>query len=667
LVLNEFLVALGLKDNMTKQLEKATKDAERKTNKLANSFVKDFAKAGLAVTGFVSVAAAGLLKFTSNLSRADDELTRFARNMGLPREEAYKVKSALDIMGKSMEEIALDPRLLKEFEQLKRNAETLKMPDMSEALEPFREMATAFKEIKQTASNALQWVGYHFLKYVQTPMENLRKLFNGFNETLKKNIPNWTSNIAKALAWLVQLGGTIIRGAGIIFNVIKRVFDMIPTEVKGVMAILSALAFFIKSGFVGKLIMIFSALMLLAEDFFTYLDGGDALLGGFWQWLIDIWTELNKQGGVIEKLKQGFERAMDAIRLSILRVISWVRNFWNTLQESGAIDNFKATFEKVGGAIKSIFAAIGTVLSTLFGGFMDGADILSPFLTWLISDALPGAIGLLADVATKVANAVTWFIQLKGAKEVVFALVGAIIAYKTAITAVKAVKTALTTAQWLLNAAMNANPIGIIIGLIAALVAGFILLWNNSEGFRNFFINMWENIKKAISKFVDWVKGIWEAIPGFFSDVWEGIKNIFSTVGTWFTDIFSKAWDGIKGAFSAVGEFFGGIWDGIKEKFPNVAGWFEDTFTSAWNGIKGVFAAVGDFFKGIWDSIIGAFKGENTIQDIFITAWEGIKGIWDAVGAYFSGIWESISAAFTGVATWFSEKFSGAWEGISGA
>ena len=89
-------------------------------------------------------------------------------------------------------------------------------------------------------------------------------------------------------------------------------------------------------------------------------------------------------------------------------------------------------------------------------------------------------------------------------------------------------------AQWGLNAAMTANPIGIIIALVAGLVAGFVLLWNKSEGFRNFFIGMWE-----------------------------GIKGTFSTVVEFFGGIFSRDVDGIKNAFNGVREFFSNLFEAI--------------------------------------------------------------------------------------------------------
>ena len=74
-----------------------------------------------------------------------------------------------------------------------------------------------------------------------------------------------------------------------------------------------------------------------------------------------------------------------------------------------------------------------------------------------------------------------------------------------------------------LNATMLANPIVLIIAAIAALVAAFIYLWNNCDGFRQFWIDLWENVKQVAIT-------VWNAIKEFFSQVWEAIKTIFSTM-----------------------------------------------------------------------------------------------------------------------------------------
>lgn len=51
------------------------------------------------------------------------------------------------------------------------------------------------------------------------------------------------------------------------------------------------------------------------------------------------------------------------------------------------------------------------------------------------------------------------------------------------------------TRKVIVTIAMLANPIVLVIAAIAALVAAFIYLWNNCEEFRQFWIDLWENIK----------------------------------------------------------------------------------------------------------------------------------------------------------------------------
>ena len=186
------------------------------------------------------------------------------------------------------------------------------------------------------------------------------------------------------------------------------------------------------------------------------------------------------------------------------------------------------------------------------------------------------------------------------ALNVVKVITGLVNAFK----AFKAAQEGATVAQWLLNAAMSANPIGLVVAAIAALVAAFVVLWNKSEAFREFFIGMWEAIKETVS-------AICIAIGDFFSNLWDGITS---------------------GAQAA--------WDWIKDVFTSVASWFDDH----------VITPVSNFFSGLWDGIKGVAQ----------EAWDIVTGIWDGIGSFFSGIWEDIKEVFKPVKEFFTDTFEGA-------
>ena len=87
------------------------------------------------------------------------------------------------------------------------------------------------------------------------------------------------------------------------------------------------------------------------------------------------------------------------------------------------------------------------------------------------------------------------------------------------VAIIKAVSTAFAT----LNAIMAANPILLIVSLIAGLVAAFMYLWNTSEGFRNFWINLWEGIKNVVSTAINFIVGIFNTIVNFIKNNWQNI------------------------------------------------------------------------------------------------------------------------------------------------
>ena len=188
-----------------------------------------------------------------------------------------------------------------------------------------------------------------------------------------------------------------------------------------------------------------------------------------------------------------------------------------------------------------------------------------------------------------------------------------------AANAIKVVRTAMLA----FNAVLLANPVGLVVAAIAGLVAAFIYLWNNVEGFRNFWKSAWNTIKslassagKAIKKaLVDaWngIKKAWSAVTGFFKGVWDGIKKAFSATKSWFSSLFKNAWNAVKSAWNGAKSFFSGIWSGIKGVFGSVGSWFRSTFQKAWSNIKSVFSGWGSFFSGLWGKVKAKFGSIGT-------------------------------------------------------
>lgn len=274
------------------------------------------------------------------------------------------------------------------------------------------------------------------------------------------------------------------------------------------------------------------------------------------------------------------------------------------------------------------------------------------------------------------ANALQWFVDeglpalqtgwqwiqdnLPAIAVIVGGLTAAWLAFGGAQTILNAVQTAGIAIQTALNAVMNANHIGLIVLAITALVAGFMLLWNNCEGFRNFWKGLWEGIKTAAAAVADWFKTAWNAtiewlkgavakIKDFFSDAWNGIKTVFnnSIIGDYFKAIWEtikgvfsvvknvlsgnwkEAWEAIKGIVNTWSGFFSGVWEKIKAVFSVIGGWFSQKFTEAKTAIISVFSNIGAKFNEIKEKIFNAF---NDIKTKFLTIGKNIvDGIWDGI------------------------------------
>lgn len=278
--------------------------------------------------------------------------------------------------------------------------------------------------------------------------------------------------------------------------------------------------------------------------------------------------------------------------------------------------------------------------------------------------------------------------------------VGAYLAYTTALkvmtegwAALTIVTKAQTVAQTALNFVMSINPIGILIAAIAGLVAAFVVLWNKSEAFRNFWLGLWDSIQ-------DVTIGAIESIADFFSAAWDGIKKAWGHTKEFFVGI----WDEIKGVFSGTAEWFEEKWNKIRFSVSILGSKIEKAFINAkekvqevWNGIakwfsdnvinpiKSFFKPLVDFFKSAWD----------VIYELSTGCWKAIKAVWNVVSMWFnstvinpifklfstlwniikelsSGCWVLVKAVWSVVADWFQNSviapvvsfFNYAWNAI---
>ena len=173
-----------------------------------------------------------------------------------------------------------------------------------------------------------------------------------------------------------------------------------------------------------------------------------------------------------------------------------------------------------------------------------------------------------------------------------------------AANAVKVVRTAILA----MNAAMLANPIALVVALIAGLVAAFLYLWKNNEGFRKFWLDMWEKVKDASASAVKWISGKFDDLKGALDKA----KTKFNEIQKTISDKMESAQKAVKKAIDKIKGFFDFKWSLPKLKIPKfgVSGKFSvdppsiPKFTLKWNAEGGVlnkptiFGAIGNTLLG---------------------------------------------------------------------
>ena len=247
---------------------------------------------------------------------------------------------------------------------------------------------------------------------------------------------------------------------------------------------------------------------------------------------------------------------------------------------------------------------------------------------------------------------------------IVTALGSAFLAFKAfsavsgLLSGIPAVLTTIKTAVTGLFTAMSANPIGIAIAAIAALTAGLVYFFTQTEMGRQ----IWQG-------FMDWFSGVWQSVAPVLTEVWNGIVETATTV-------WNNMMAVVAPIIQAVVDFIRSVWDGISLWWTENQGLIQQTFTTVWNAIQTVIQTVMPIIQSIIETamnILAPFIEAtwNNICTVVTTVWELIKiaiqtamdvisGIIKAVMAIINGDWGTAWNAIKGVG-------EAIWKGLSAA
>jgi phage-related minor tail protein len=359
------------------------------------------------------------------------------------------------------------------------------------------------------------------------------------------------------------------------------------------------------------------------------------------------------------------------------------------------LDTAAASLGKVGGATKGIVDQSATAN---LQGFM--REIQAGFVELIGNQVIP----IVRDFGKWIQDNQT---TVKTAAVVIGVFTAAVVSYNVAVgiasaaTKAMAVATAIfngvaravaiaqnlwAVAQWALNAAMAANPIGLVVVAIAALVAAIVIAYKNSETFRSIVQAVWGAIKVAIGAVADW----------FVKTVWPALKTALDALGQAFswlnTNVIQPVWTAIKLAISVAWATIKVLFDAGKLYIQALAAVFtwlwQNIITPVWAGIKLqiqiawvaiqiifktieiAIRALALVFQWLWTNVIVPVW--NGIRSTIMTVWNWLKtNIFDPAIAFIRGalstvwtvystlvntVWGTIKTSISAAWTWVKDK-----------
>lgn len=428
----------------------------------------------------------------------------------------------------------------------------------------------------------------------------------------------------KAGQWLLQLAGAV--GTALValtaLSAAMWAFSAMP-------AMFGKALLPLKTALLGLGAPVYAVIAVLGLLYAAYR----ANFGGMADYLSDIWKKitLTVKGvlAVFQSLNGGVGeiRGELATQIKAAGLTGLVTTISRIVARIQAIFNgFLKAVSSMGETVSSMFDPVRMVVSDLMQGI---GDLFGMFT----GNEVTGSVSAWESFGEVLGYVLAVFLALK---------VG-LLAVQGVMVAVSAVTKAWTAAQWLLNAALNANPIGLLIIGITALIAVGLWLVQNWSTISAWWNNLWEGISS-------WAEEKWNAIVGTITGAWDTIVAGIAGFG-------SSLLAGITDAWNSVLEYFGGL--NLFESGAKLL----DTFIE---GIKSKVSALVDSVSGALSSVREylPFSDAHTgpLSQLTLSGSRMMTTLADGVNLGKGGLVATVAGALSSAGA----KIQGWWESLTG-
>ena len=339
------------------------------------------------------------------------------------------------------------------------------------------------------------------------------------------------------------------------------------------------------------------------------------------------------------------------------------------LESNKAQLELKDTQAQLGQAMEPVNTALTEMKNDSLGKLVPivetCADAFMKFKNWLDGGGTAATIAQAALVGLGTAA---------GVAAIAF---GGMLIIKTVTAAINAAQVAMAA----LNITMSLNPIVLVVAAIVGLVAAFVMLWNKSEEFRNFWTGLWDTIKTAASNALDAIVNFFAQLP---SRIWTFLQTAWEKVSTWvsqmvqkavevgsqflqnvvsfFTQLPSKVWGFLQTTISNVANFVQQMIQKAKEAgtqfLNNVVSFVQQLPSKVWRFLTDAISKAGQFASQMGSKAREAgtqflnniVKTLSSIPSRVVSIGEDIvRGIWSGIQSMVGWIGKRISGFVSGI------------------